>query len=76
MKKNAIPTCENMVDDHFGHCAYIWFVKWSVLGIDLSEVDYVFISHGHSDHVFDVMRNVMGEKLQSFSCGYANLLWV
>ncbi len=27
MKKNAIPTCENMVDDHFGHCAYIWFVK-------------------------------------------------
>ena len=21
-----------------------------VLGIDLSEVDYVFISHGHSDH--------------------------
>ena len=40
MKKNAIPTCENMVDDH----------------------------------VFDVMRNVMGEKLQSFSCGYANLL--
>ncbi|SNU05384.1 hypothetical protein SAMN06298211_1145 [Prevotellaceae bacterium MN60] len=40
MKKNAIPTRENMVDDH----------------------------------VFDVMRNVMGEKLQSFSCGYANLL--
>ena len=31
-------------------------------------------SHCTGDHVFDVMRNVMGEKLQSFSCGYANLL--
>ena len=21
-KKIAIPTCESMIDDHFGHCAY------------------------------------------------------
>ena len=26
MKKIAIPTRENMVDDHFGHCAYYTIV--------------------------------------------------
>ena len=108
-----------------------------LLGVDLSNVDYVFISHGHSDHAgcahsglenilaacpcpvhtvvggfylldgqeteeevkslaqrlkakypetlsytshctgdntYDVMKGVMGEQLQSFSCRYANLL--
>ena len=27
MKKIAIPTREDMVDDHFGHCAYYTVVK-------------------------------------------------
>ena len=33
-----------------------------------------YTSHCTGDNVFDVMKDVMGEKLQSFSCGYANLL--
>lgn len=32
-----------------------------------------FTSHCTGDHVYDVMKGVMGEQLQSFSCGYANL---
>jgi predicted Fe-Mo cluster-binding NifX family protein len=27
MKKIAIPTREGMVDDHFGHCAYITVIR-------------------------------------------------
>ena len=31
-----------------------------------------YTSHCTGDHVFEVMRDVMGEQLQSFCCGYAN----
>ena len=33
-----------------------------------------YTSHCTGDKVYDVMKGVMGEQLQSFSCGYANLL--
>ena len=33
-----------------------------------------YTSHCTGDNVFEVMKGVMGEQLQSFSCGYANLL--
>ena len=33
-----------------------------------------YTSHCTGDNVFEVMKDVMGEQLQSFSCGYANLL--
>ena len=32
-----------------------------------------YTSHCTGDNVFEVMKGVMGEQLQSFSCGYANL---
>ena len=33
-----------------------------------------YTSHCTGDNVFEVMKGVMGERLQSFCCGYANLL--
>ena len=33
-----------------------------------------YTSHCTGNNVYDVMKGVMGEQLQSFSCGYANLL--
>ena len=33
-----------------------------------------YTSHCTGDNVFEVMKGVMGEQLQSFRCGYANLL--
>ena len=67
MKKIAIPTREDMVDDHFGHCAYYTVVTLC----DSSDISYVFEAE---DGMIDIPDEMVYYGEHSFQMQYKDTI--